>query len=136
MMSEEIKDPFAEITDPFAEITDPPKIVINSVTGGDETDVRDLTNCYFQVTQNPGEYHLYNQLNFPIWTAPMYLNSNTRNFRFIYGGFLWTVTSFQLSASAASGNWHNNHNVPEQDEGHFQAQAGGGFEESASSATA
>jgi hypothetical protein len=129
MMSEEIKDPPAEITDS-------PKIVINSVTGGDETDERDLKNCYFQVSPNPGEYHLYNQLNFPIWTAPMYLTSNTRNFRFIYGGFLWTVTSFQLSESTASGNWHNNHNVPEQDEGHFQAQAGGGFEESASSATA
>jgi len=95
-----------------------------------------LRNCYFQESPFPGEYHLYNQHGLTIFTAPSILTSTTRRFRFIYGGFLWTVTSFQLSASAASGNWHNDHNVPEQDEGHFQAQAGGGFEESASYATA
>lgn len=129
-MSEEIKNPPAEITDPF------PKIVINSVTGGDETDVRDLRTCYFQQPSSGMYYHLYNPQGLVIFTAPAFLNFDTRRFRFIYGGFLWTVTSFALSATTASGNWHNDHNVPEQDEGHFQAQAGGGYEESAAYATA
>jgi hypothetical protein len=116
------------------------KIRIHSVTGGDERDQNDLLNCYFAQLGNPGDYAFYNQANQQIFTAPSLLHGSTRTFRFIYGGFLWTVDNFHLDfttpRSTAGGHWVNDHEVPTQDEGEFHAQSGGGAQESATYAGA
>jgi len=125
-----------------APINDSQQIRITSVHGGDKSDHNDLLNCYFEQLGNPGDYVLRNQIGEQIWTAPSLLRASTRTFRFIFGGYLWTVDNFHLhinpARSTADGHWVNDHNVPEQDEGDFHAQSGGGAEEDeyASSANA
>lgn len=124
------------------EVKETEKIKIYSVSGGDSKDQDDLKNCYFQQFGNPGDYHFYNPSGEHIHTAPSVLTGGTRTFRFIHGGFLWTIRNFELNdtipISTARGNWHNDHNAPvtPMEDGTFQAQAGGGAAASASSATA
>lgn len=125
---EEIKDPLE-------------KIRIKIVTGGVQRDWDDLLMCYFQHFGNPGHFRMYNKFDEHLFTAPMELTEDTKTFRFIYGGTLWTVTNFCLliagERSTANGDWRNERHLPEDDDGTFHAQAGGGgAEEAVSSATA
>lgn len=113
------------------------KIIITHVTGGDPRDQIDLLKCYFQEYGSPGNYRMYNQQNEHIQTAPALLRDNTKTFKFITGGYLWTVDGFKidnlLPISTAGGQWVNDHEGAAQDDGEFHAQSGGGAEETESS---
>lgn len=116
------------------------KIIITSVTGGDTKDQIDLLKCYFEEYEGPGNYRLYNQEGEHIQTAPALLRDTTKSFKFITGGYLWTVDNFKLDnllpISTAGGHWVNDHEDPAQAEGEFHAQSGGGGAEETVYATA
>jgi hypothetical protein len=115
-------------------------ITIRTVTGGDTRDQNDLLNCYFQEYGGPGNYRLYNQEGEHIQTAPARIRENTTTFKFITGGYLWTVDNFKIDnlapISTADGHWVNDHDGVTNDDGEFHAQSGGGGAEEASYATA
>ena len=121
-------------------VSDPESIIrmrIRTVRGGNNRDKTDLESCYFLQFGNPGDYGLYETGDdHQIPTAPALLQSG-RDFQFIRGGVLWTVTNFNTDGQTATGNWFNTRNAA-QDEGSFQAQAGPTVEgeESAASANA
>lgn len=110
------------------------KIIINSVTGGKQVDWDSLMGCYFQnVEDSPDAFSLHVPSGCPIPTKPQFL-SNGEDFKFIRGGFLWSITGFQIDLNNVSGTWNNTDRDPAQDEGTFTGQAGGGVGESAASA--
>ena len=110
------------------------KIIINSVTGGKQVDADSLMGCYFQnVEDSPDAFSLHVPSGCPIPTKPQFLRSG-EDFKFIRGGFLWTITGFSIYLSCVSATWNNTDRDPAQDEGTFTGQAGGGTAESAASA--
>jgi hypothetical protein len=107
------------------------KIKIDNVTGDKDKD--DLKNCYFLPTSVTGTYDFYDTNNNLLASG---LTSGT-NFSFTLDTIDWEITNFVISDTAASGDWSNNNSPAEDQDGTFQAQAGGGAdsEESASAAT-
>ena len=116
------------------------KITIDKVIGGDRKDQEDLLECYFQEYLSPGNYRMYNKEGEHLQTAPAVLRDTTKSFKFITGGYLWTVDDFKidklLPISTAFGHWINDHEGAAQDDGEFHAQSGGGGGEESSYATA
>jgi hypothetical protein len=108
----------------------PNKIKIDSVTGGSHKD--DLKNCYFLPAATAGNYDFYDTNNNSLASNL----ANGSDFSFTLDSHNWSITSFVISDSAASGNW----SIPspaEAEDGTFQAQAGPGVdaEEASSAAT-
>ena len=121
-----------------ADIKDPsPKLRIREVVGGSDRDKADLETCYFQQVGNPGDYCLFETGDdHQIPTAPLQIQSG-KDFQFIRGGVLWTVTDYYVDGKIAKGHWFNSRGEA-NDDGSFQAQAGPTFEgeESAASVSA
>jgi hypothetical protein len=115
---------------------DPIKIKITKVFGGDDSDKNELKDCYFTLSDVPGNYHFHGKHDNPIATIPEVLTSDS-DFQFIRAGMLWTVSEFHVDPvkETAHGHWNNPRHV-DDDDGEFHAQAGPGAEETASSAKA
>src|SRR5258705_13932571 len=96
------------------------KIKIDNVTGDKDKD--DLKNCYFLPTSVTGTYDFYDTNNNLLASG---LTSGT-NFSFTLDTIDWEITNFVISDTAASGDWSNNNSPAEDQDGTFQAQAGGG----------
>jgi hypothetical protein len=108
----------------------PNKIKIDRVTGGSHKD--DLKNCYFLPAAVAGNYDFYDTNNNSLANNL----TNGSDFSFTLDSHNWTITSFVISDSAASGNW-SIPSITADESGTFQAQAGTGAdaEEASSAAT-
>lgn len=110
------------------------KIIIDCVTGGNQVDTDVLMGCYFQnVEDSPDAFSLHVPSGCPLPTKPQFLR-NGEDFKFIRGGFLWSISGFEINLNTVSGSWNNTDRDPAQDDGTFTGQAGGGVPESAASA--
>ena len=115
------------------------KIIIHFVAGGSSADKGNLMDCYFQAQASPDSYQFFGSGNDHIATIPEFLAPDSPGFQFIRAGMLWTISNFEIDqkAETASGSWRNPRRPAKgDDDGSFQARAGGAVEESASSATA
>ena len=91
--------------------------------------------CYFQnVDDSPDAFSLHVPSGCPLPTKPQFLRSG-EDFKFIRGGFLWSITGFEINLETVCGNWNNTDRDPAQDDGTFTGQAGGGVPESVASAS-
>ena len=118
-------------------MSDPKRIKIDNVTGGRPQDHEALKRNYFEGTTVNDTYLFYSLNGEHIPTNPPVL-ANNRGFSFELKempGVIWNVTNFAIDHLAASGNWTNGLQI-DNDDGTFTAQAGPGFEETVSSATA
>jgi hypothetical protein len=113
-------------------MSDPRPIKIDHVTGGRPQDHEALMRNYFESTTVNSTYLFYSPGGEQIPTNPPVL-ADDREFSFELQGVTWTVTNFAIDHEVARGNWTNTEQV-EQDEGTFQAQAGGTPEEEEASA--
>lgn len=107
------------------------------ITASGGKDAAAFTNCYFLPTNVSGSYILFGQTNDPIVTSPIPVTNGT-NFSFSLGGYTWTITSFAIDNTDASGNWSNTDpTLTNTENGTFTAHAsGGGVEEEEGSASA
>ena len=114
-------------------------IIIESVLKGRHINHKILMGCYFYPAGND-KFTLYSSSNVPLaWNLQTGLE-----FGFALGPFQWTVTDFVISRELASGIWKavgpgpmtQSHPEEGEDEGTFQAQAGGHTLESVASAAA
>ena len=108
------------------------------ITASGGKDAPDFTGCYFLPTNVSGSYILFGKTNDPIVTNPIPVISGT-NFSFSLGGYTWTITSFVIDNTDASGNWSNTDpTLGNTENGTFTAHAtgGGGVEEEEGSASA
>ena len=119
-------------------MSDPTKwIKIDDVIGGRPQDQEALKRNYFEATTVNSTYLFYTPSGEQIRTNPPVL-ADDRDFSFELPempGVTWTVTNFAVDHEAANGNWSNTVQVG-QDDGTFQAQAGGAGEDEASAAGA
>lgn len=115
------------------------KIIIHLVEGGSSSDKGNLMDCYFLAQASPDSYQFFGSGDDHIATIPEFLAVDSPGFQFIRAGMLWTVSDFEIDqrTETASGRWRNPRRPARgDDDGSFQARAGGAIEESASSATA
>lgn len=114
------------------------KIKIDDVQGGDSRDQDTLKRNYFLPTEVNDTYQFFTPDDELIETKPAVVATGC-DFSFTLKDMpevIWMVSRFEISRDQASGNWTNNRQL-EADEGHFQAQAGGGgVEQMTSSVTA
>ena len=119
-------------------MSDPTKwIKIDDVLGGRPQDQEALKRNYFDATGVNSTYLFYTPSGEQIPTIPPVL-ADDRDFSFELpemSGVIWTVTKFAIDHEAANGTWTNTEQVA-QDEGTFQAQAGGTGEDEAAAAGA
>ena len=116
-----------------------PKITIHFVEGGNPADKGNLMDCYFLAQASPDSYQFFGNGGNHIATIPEFLAVDTPGFQFIRAGMLWTVSQFEIDQrnETGSGRWRNPRNPSKgDDDGHFQAQAGGGPGQSTSAAAA
>lgn len=97
------------------------KIKIDTVTGG--KDKNDLKGCYFLPSSTvSGAYDFYDTNNNVLASG-----ISGSSFSFSLSGYTWQIQNLVISSSAASGDWSNDDPTITADEnGSFQAQAGGG----------
>ena len=108
------------------------RIMIDRVGGGDDRNM--LEGCYFLPTNRKGKYDFYQKGTEPPFDAPLARDvAQSSTFHFDLGLFHWTVNgrNFLISETAAHGEWHNNDDRIDPDDGNgesgtFTAQAGGG----------
>jgi len=116
-----------------------PKIIIHFVEGGNPADKGNLMDCYFLAQASPDSYQFFGSGGDHIPTIPEFLAIDSPGFQFIRAGMLWTVSDFEIDQrnETGSGRWRNPRRPSTgDDDGHFQAQAGGGPGQSASAAAA
>jgi hypothetical protein len=108
------------------------KIKIDTVTGGKDKD--DLKGCYFlpSTTVSNG-YDFFDTNNNSLATG-----ITGTSFSFALDGHNWEIENLVISSIAASGDWSNDDaSITADEDGTFQAQAGGGEpEETVASANA
>ncbi|MDQ3666986.1 MAG: hypothetical protein M3410_10525 [Acidobacteriota bacterium] len=97
------------------------KIKIDTVTGG--KDKTKLKGCYFlPSTTISDSYDFYDTNNNSLATG-----ITGTSFPFTLDGHSWEIENLVISATAASGDWSNDDaSITADEEGTFQAQAGGG----------
>ena len=108
------------------------KIKIHKVTGGQHKD--DLKGCYFLPSSTiSGAYDFYDTNNNVLESGV----SGGSDFSFPLSGYSWRILNLVISLTAASGDWRNNAGgIEEEEDGTFQAQAGGGADPAEKDATA
>ena len=99
------------------------KIKIRTVTGGHHKD--DLKGCYFvPSTIITGAYDFYDKNNNELKSG---ITGDT--FDFSLNSLAWTISDLVISLTAANGKWTNNADrFGDEEDGTFQAQAGGGVD--------
>ena len=107
------------------------------ITASGGKDAPDFTGCYFLPTNVSGSYILFGKTNDPIVTNPIPVMTGN-NFSFSLSGYTWTITSFVIDNTDASGDWSNTDpTLTNTETGTFTAHAtGGGVEEEEGSASA
>ena len=115
------------------------KIMIDTVQGGDPDDHNALKDNYFQATGVNDTYQLFARNGKVIPTDPVVF-AQGYDFTFSLEDMHdvgWWITKFDINheTGRASGNWTNTHKK-DDDEGQFQARAGGALEAETSAATA
>jgi len=115
------------------------KITIHVVEGGTSADQGNLMDCYFEAQASPDSYQFFGNGGNHIATIPEFLAVDTPGFQFIRAGMLWTISDFEIDqrSEKASGHWRNPRRpMKSDDDGQFQARAGGSLGGEASAATA
>lgn len=115
------------------------KIKINTVDGGDTDDQDALKHNYFQATGVNDTYQFFTSNGDVIPTVPVVF-ARGYDFTFSLKGkgmhdIEWWITKFDIDGDKASGKWSNTHKKGD-DDGSFQAAAGGTVVPEASSAKA
>ncbi|HKS10525.1 MAG TPA: hypothetical protein VJS13_13325 [Pyrinomonadaceae bacterium] len=107
-------------------------IVITTVTGGSTGTL--LKDCIFRERGTPVKYDFYASDGTTILGSDL----SSSGCDFPLDVYLWKISSLAFSGGKVTGRWQNRHTI-QQEEGTFQAQAGGhgdGEEEAVSSASA
>jgi hypothetical protein len=97
------------------------KIKIDTVTGDKDKDK--LKGCYFlPSTTVSGAYDFFDTNNNSLASG-----ITGTSFSFDLASYNWEIFNLVISNTAANGNWRNNNpSITADEEGTFQAQAGGG----------
>ena len=97
-------------------------IPITSVTGGSSGG--NLVNCNFELVSTSPDIYQFSSSSGVLATGV----KSGKAFKVTdFKGLDWTITA-SISGATASGDWHNTHHfapIPGDEEGTFQAQAGG-----------
>jgi len=111
----------------------PDAIKMKNVTGGSDKDK--LKHCYFVPDEPGGPYTFYDK-DCNVLASNL---TSGDDFGFSHDSISdWSVTNFLIDDTNASGDWSNPNNISITDtqDGTFQAQSGGGIEETATAAKA
>lgn len=99
------------------------KIKITTVTGGKDKDM--LKGCYFLPSTTVSDAYDFYDTNNNLLES----NITGTSFDFPLGVYEWEIENLVISTTAASGDWSNNNPNPTgEEDGTFQAQAGGGID--------
>jgi hypothetical protein len=107
---------------------DPPPgaIEIKTVTGGADKDK--LKKCYFLADGSVYDFYSKNGVEL----ASGLTSGN--DFSFTHDSISWSITSFVINSTSASGNWTNPDEITNEQDGTFQASSSGGVDEETASA--
>ena len=107
------------------------RIKIDSITGPDEG--KGLMDCYFK-PKHDGDYNFHDKDD-RVKARDLHVGSSFSFDLDEYPGIKWHLTIATASETKVTGAWTADKGVPEQEDGGYQAQAGGGLDVE-SSATA